>query len=159
MVACPHLSAGLLFDVGELPPSSVPPCFPWCLWPPCYFFFSWIATGNENGSPYYGFDSLDLCETIISRFNCYPRSPLAKSLFSVNIESLVICMNYHKKNVLHANPSPRARNTVTGCAFTTKFFFKVITIVTCIPLFPCLLSFLLSTQPILNVSMFSISFI
>ena len=38
-VTCSHLSAGLGYDVGGLPSSSVPPYYSYCLCPSCSLFF------------------------------------------------------------------------------------------------------------------------
>ena len=36
---CPHLSAGLGYDVRVLPYSSVTSCYSYCLYPSCYLIF------------------------------------------------------------------------------------------------------------------------
>ena len=130
------LTSSVILD-GDLP---APQCWPgiwrWCI---TVFFiytlllllilsfifycFPWIETGNETGSPsdVLG-DPLTLCGTIISSLKCSPRSPLTKEFLSVTIEDLIVCRNGHENMVLHANPSNRARETVTGFSFTTKGF-------------------------------------
>ena len=85
------------------------------------FCVSGITTSNGTVSTsdvlgYY----LALCGTIIYIFNFSPGSPLTKALLLVIIESLIIFRNGHENMVLHANNYPRAKETVTGCAFTTK---------------------------------------
>ena len=86
--------------------------------------FPWIEDGNENISPSNVLvASLDICGTIISGLNCSPGIPLTRALFSVTIETLIVCMNGHENVVLHATPSPRERETVTGFKFTAKVFF------------------------------------
>ena len=86
-------------------------------------FVYWIATGNESGSPsgVLG-DPLALCGTIISSLNWSPMIPQTKSLLSVIIEDLIVCRNVHGKMMLHATPSPRARETITSFPFTAKRF-------------------------------------
>ena len=85
--------------------------------------FSWIANGNETGSPSGVLGvSLALCGTIISSLNCSHRIPLIKVFFSVIIKALIFCRNGHENMVLHATPYPRAMETVTGFLFTTKGF-------------------------------------
>ena len=112
---------------------------------PLYFVlscFPWIDTDSENGSPSNSLGaSLDLCGVIIPSLNFSPRSPITKELFSVMIEALIVCRNVHENMVLHATPSPRARDTVTGFLVTTKGFLYVIAAVTSTPPFPCSLSF------------------
>ena len=50
-----------------------------------------IATGIESGSTADALAVyLDLCGTIISRFNCHPRSPLINGLLSVIIGALIV---------------------------------------------------------------------
>ena len=128
------LNSSVILD-GNL---TLPQCWPgilhWCitvffsstllLLPPLSSMlscFTWTKTGNETGSPYNVLgDFLDLCETIIPTLNCYPRSPLTKTLFLVMIEALIVFRNGHKNMVLHAIPYTRARGAVTGCPFTTK---------------------------------------
>ena len=58
--------------------------------------FSLIENDKKTGSlsDVLG-SSLDLCWTIISSLNCYPRRPLTKALFLVMIEALIVCMNGH----------------------------------------------------------------
>ena len=88
------------------------------------FLASGIATGNETVSPSDVLGaSLDLCGTIISSFNFSHSSPLTKALLSAIIEALIFFRNGHEKIVLHATPSPRDRETFTGCPFNTKVFF------------------------------------
>ena len=59
-----------------------------------FYFFSWVNTGNKNGSPSNVLStSLDIFGTIISSLKCSPRSPLTKSLFSFMMESLIVCKN------------------------------------------------------------------
>ena len=82
-----------------------------------------IVTGNETGSPYDVLgDPLALRWTTISSLNCYHSIPLTKALLSVIIKVLIVCSNSHKDMVLHATPSPRDRETVTGFLFTTEEF-------------------------------------
>ena len=38
-MTCPHLSSGLVPDVGKLPSSSVSPFYSFCLCPPCSIIF------------------------------------------------------------------------------------------------------------------------
>ena len=52
--------------------------------------------------------------------------------------------------MLHATPSPRARDTVTGCTFTTKGVLKVITVVRYTTTIPCLIYFTPSNPYIFN---------
>ena len=67
-----------------------------------WIFVSRIATGNETGSTSDIFvASPDLCETIVSRFNCSPRIPLTKAFFLVIIETLIVYRNGHENVVLH----------------------------------------------------------
>ena len=66
--------------------------------------------------------SLALCGTIIFSLNVSTRSPLTKELFSVTIEALIVYRNAPKNLVLHATPSTRPRETVTGFTFITKGF-------------------------------------
>ena len=83
--------------------------------------FTWIETGNENGSPSDVLGVyLDLCGTIIYRLNWNTRSPVTKALLLVMIEYLVVCRDVHENMVLHGIPSPRASETVIGFIFTTK---------------------------------------
>ena len=87
------------------------------------FCVSDIANGNETGSPYaFLGDSLDLRGTIIYRSNFSPMSPLTKALLLFIIGELFVFRKSHKKMVLHASPSPIAKETITGCPFTTKGF-------------------------------------
>ena len=83
----------------------------------------WIANGNltVSNSDVLG-ASLAICGTIIYILNCSPSSALTKKFFSVIIEALIVCRNGHENMVLHATPSPRARDNVTGFLFTTKVF-------------------------------------
>ena len=130
------LPSSAIFD-GDLP---VPQCWPgiWRWWITVFFsstlmfllllyfilsYFPWIDNGNGTVSPsdVLG-DSLALFGNIISSLNCSPRSPLTKELFSFTIEALIFCSNVHENMVLHAIPSPRARETVTGFLFTTMGF-------------------------------------
>ena len=83
--------------------------------------FTWIENGNETGSPSGVLvASLYLCVTIISRLNLSPRIPLTKSLFLVLIEALIVFRDSPENMVLHANPFPRARETVAGFPFSVK---------------------------------------
>ena len=87
------------------------------------FCVSTITTSNKTGSPsgILG-DFLDICGTIISRLNFSPRSPLTKALLLVIIKALIIFRDGHENMVLHATPSSWAKETFTGCPFTTKEF-------------------------------------
>ena len=86
--------------------------------------FPWIKTGNETGitSDVLG-AYLAICTAIVSSLNYYTRSLLNNSLFLVIIETLIVCRDGHEYMVLHATPSARVRETVTGFMFTTKEFF------------------------------------
>ena len=123
------------------------------------FSLSGIVTVDEtvSTSDFLG-SSLDLCGTIINILNFSPRSPLTKALFLVIIEVWIICRNSYKKMVLHATPSPRARETVTCYPFTTEDVLQVITAVMSTPNFTCSIYFPLSTPLVLNGSTSSISF-
>ena len=104
-----------------------------------------IAPGNETGinSDVLG-ASLFLCGTIISSLNCYPRSPLTKTLFSFIIGFIFVCRDGHEKMMLYVAPSPRVRETFTACAFDTNGFLQLINVVTSTPPFLCSLYFPLS---------------
>ena len=92
--------------ISKLPLSSV------------LFCVSGIVTGNETVSPSDCLGaSLDIFQTIISRLNCSPMIPLTKAFLLVIIEVLVVCSNGHENMVLHATPSPKVKETVTGCPF------------------------------------------
>ena len=93
MVIWPYLSAILGSDVGVLPSSSVPTCYPWCIWP-LFLNVSGIETGSKTGGPsnVVGY-SWPLCETIIFSLNCYPRIPLTKALLSAIIEASIVFSN------------------------------------------------------------------
>ena len=54
--------------------------------------------------------------------------------------------------VLHATPSPRARDNVTGFPFSTKVVMQIITTVASTPAFPYSIYFPPSTPLILNGS-------
>ena len=85
------------------------------------FCVSGITTGNETVSFSDVLGAyLDICGTIISSLNCYPRSLLNKVLVLVIIEVLIICSNGYEKLVLHATPYHIERETVNGFPFTTK---------------------------------------
>ena len=118
----------------------IPKCWPWIWrWWITFFFgstvifllplslmlscFSWIATGNESGSPsdFLG-TSLTLCVTIISSLKWYPRSLLTKAFLSVIFEALIVCMNGHENILLHAIPSSRVMETFIYFSFNTKGF-------------------------------------
>ena len=87
------------------------------------FCFSGIVTGNETGSPSDALDTLlDIRETINSILNCALRNPVTKVLFSFIVEVLVVCRNFHKKMLFYAIPSPRVKETITGCLFSKKIF-------------------------------------
>ena len=123
------------------------------------FFVSGIVTLNETGNPSGDLvTSLDLCGTIISRLNCYPRITLNKELFSVIIEALFFCRKVHEKRVLHAIPSPRSMETFTGCLLTKKVVLEKITELTSTHLFPSSLYFPPYNPLILNGSTLSRSF-
>ena len=82
-----------------------------------------IVTGNGTGSTSGVLGtSFALCVTIIYRLNFSPQIPLTKALLLVIIEALFDCRNGHDNMVLKAEPSLRARETLTGCQFTTKRF-------------------------------------
>ena len=87
------------------------------------FCVSRVVTGNDTGSPsdVLG-DYLALYVTIVSILNCSPRSTLTKAFYLVIIEDLIFCKNCHKNMVLQVTPFPRAKETVTGCPFTSKGF-------------------------------------
>ena len=78
---------------------------------------------------------LTLSGTIISILSCYPRSPLTKEFFSAIIEDLFFCRNGHEDMVLQNTTYPITKDTVTGCAFTTKGILYVINVVTSTPPF------------------------
>ena len=138
-VTCLHLSSGMGYDVGGLPYSSVPPCYSYCFCPSCSLVFFVLRMEMKLEVPPSDVlgNSLTLCETIISILNCYPGSPLTKTLLLEMIEALIVCRNGHENMVLHDTPSPKARETVTGFPLTTKGFLEVITAVTSTPPFPC----------------------
>ena len=73
------------------------------------FCVSRIVTGKKTGSSSDILGAcLVICGTIISRLNCYPRTPLTKALFLVIIEAWIVHSNGHEKMVLNATLSPRA---------------------------------------------------
>ena len=72
------------------------------------FCVSGIATGIETISTSDALGAyLDLCGTIISSLDCFPKCPLIKALLLVIIKDLIVCRNVHEKMMLHAYPYPR----------------------------------------------------
>ena len=89
-----------------------------------------IETCNETSIPSDVVGaSLDLRGKILSILNCYPWNPMTKALLSVIIEALIISSNRHENIDFHVVPSPRMKDTVTGCAFTIEGVLYVINMV------------------------------
>ena len=87
------------------------------------FCISEIVTGNETCIPYDVLvHSFDICGTTISSLKFSPSIPLTEALFLVNISALIVCSKVHEKMVFCVTPFCRARETVTGCLFTTEGF-------------------------------------
>ena len=87
------------------------------------FCVSVIVTSSETGSPSddLGYP-LSLFGTIISILNCYPKSPLNKSLLLVIIEVLIFCNKGHEKCGVSCHPFSKYKGKFHWLYIYHKYF-------------------------------------